>query len=94
MEQYSPLGIAHFVPAIRFCRNSKWVHKSFLSQNIFCDTKKISCDFSVGMELENQKNQKTESINKKENKENKNVQKFQDYIWRQKLTNTKLKTQK
>jgi len=46
------------------------------------------------MELENQKNQKTESINKKENKENKNVQKFQDYIWRQKLTNTKLKTQK
>ena len=61
---------------------------------IFHDNKKISCDFSVGMELENRKNQKTESTNKNENKENKNVHKFQEYIWQQKLTNTKLKTQK
>ena len=52
--------------------------QSFLYQNIFCDTEKISCDFSVGMELENRKNQKTESINKNENNENKNVHKFQE----------------
>lgn len=76
MEQYCPLGIARFVPAIKFCQKS--MHKSFLYQNIFCDTEKISCDFSVGMELENRKNQKTESINKNENNENKNVHKFQE----------------
>ena len=34
---------------------SKRVHESFLSQNIFRDSKKIFCDFSVGMELENEK---------------------------------------
>ena len=34
---------------------SKWVHKCVLLQNIFCDGKKIFCDFSVGMELENEK---------------------------------------
>ena len=33
----------------------KWVHESFLSQNIFRDSKKIFCDFSVGMELKNEK---------------------------------------
>ena len=40
MEQYCPLG---------------QVHQSFLSQNIFRDSKNIFCDFSVGMELENEK---------------------------------------
>ena len=34
---------------------SKRVHESFLSQNIFRGSKKIFCDFSVGMELENEK---------------------------------------
>ena len=34
---------------------SKRVHESFRSQNIFRDSKKIFCDFSVGMELENEK---------------------------------------
>ena len=34
---------------------SKQVHKSFRSQNIFRDSKKILCDFSVGLELENEK---------------------------------------
>ena len=34
---------------------SKRVHENFLSQNIFRDSKKIFCDFSVGMELENEK---------------------------------------
>ena len=34
---------------------SKRVHESFLSQNIFRDNKKIFCDFSVGIELENEK---------------------------------------
>ena len=31
------------------------MHESFLSENTFCDSKKIFCDFSVGMELENEK---------------------------------------
>ena len=34
---------------------SERVHESFLSQTIFRDTKKTFCDFSVGMELENEK---------------------------------------
>ena len=34
---------------------SKRVHEIFPSQNIFRDSKKIFCDFSVGMELENEK---------------------------------------
>ena len=34
---------------------SKQVYESFLSQNIFRDSKMIFCDFSVGMELENGK---------------------------------------
>ena len=34
---------------------SKRVHESFLSQNISSNSKKIFCDFSVGMELENEK---------------------------------------
>ena len=34
---------------------SKRVHESFLSQNIFCDSKNIFCDFSVGMELGKEK---------------------------------------
>ena len=45
------------------------VHESFLSQNIFRDSKKIFCDFSVGMELENEKTTSTRIPNK----ENKNV---------------------
>ena len=50
MERYCPLGIARLVTAI-----SKRVYESFLSQNIFRDSKKIFCDFSVGMELEKEK---------------------------------------
>ena len=34
---------------------SKWVHESFLLQNIFPDSEKIFCAFSVGIELENKK---------------------------------------
>ena len=34
---------------------SKQVYESVLSQNISRDGKKIFCDFSVGMELENEK---------------------------------------
>ena len=45
------------------------VHESFLSQNIFCDSKKIFCDLSVEMELENEKTTSTRIPNK----ENKNV---------------------
>ena len=32
---------------------SKRVHENFLLQNIFIDSKKIFCDFCVGMEREN-----------------------------------------
>ena len=46
----------------------KQVHEKLLLQNIFRGSKKIFCDFSVGMELENEK---TESVNENENKENK-----------------------
>ena len=56
---------------------SKKVHESFFSQNIFRDSKKIFCDFSVEMKLENEK---TESVNKNESKENKTVDEFQEYI--------------
>ena len=69
---------------------SKRVHESFLSQNIFRDSKMIFCDFSVGMELENQK---TGRVNENEKKENKNVVEFQEYILQQKPANTKVKTQ-
>ena len=56
IERYCPLGIARFVPALTFRRSrSVRVHERFLSQNIFRDSKKIFCDFSVGMELENEK---------------------------------------
>jgi len=44
---------------------SRRLHESFLSQNIFCESKNISCDVSVGTELENEK---TESVNENENK--------------------------
>ena len=69
---------------------SKRVQESFLSQNIFHDSKKIFCDFSAGMELENEK---PKSVNENESKENKNVDNFQEYILQQKLSNTKVKTQ-
>ena len=49
---------------------SKRVHESFLSQNIFRDDQKIFGDFSVRMQLENEK---TVSVNGHENKESKNV---------------------
>ena len=50
-------------------KKSMRVHESFLSQNIFCDSKKIFCDLSVEMELENEKTTSTHIPNK----ENKNV---------------------
>ena len=53
------------------------MHKSFLSQNIFCGSGSILCDFSVRMELEHIT---TESVNENENKENKNNDEFQEYI--------------
>ena len=60
------------------------MHESFLTQNIFDDSKRIFCDFSVGMEL---KNKKTESVSENENK---NVDEFQEYILKQKPANTKV----
>lgn len=59
---------------------SKQVHQSFLLQNVFRASKKIYCDFSVEMELENEK---TESVDENENKVNKNVNEFQKYISQQ-----------
>ena len=55
MERYCPPGIASFVPANKISPKFKRVHQSFLSQNIFRDSKKIFCDLFVGMELENEK---------------------------------------
>ena len=55
MERYCPPGIAHFIPANIISPKFKWVRESFLSQNIFHDSKKIFCDLFVGMELENKK---------------------------------------
>ena len=65
------------------------MHKSFLSQNIFCGSGSILCDFSVRMELEHIT---TESVNENENKENKNNNEFQEYILQQILANTRVKT--
>ena len=55
MERYCPPGIARFVPTNKISPKFKWVHESFVSQNIFRDCKRIFCDFSVEMELENEK---------------------------------------
>ena len=62
-----------------FCsRNKIWPKskragaRKFSLQNIFRDSKKIFCDFSVGMELQNEK---TESVDENENK---NVDEFQE----------------
>ena len=55
MERYCSPGIARFVPANKISLKFKRVHESFLSQNIFRDSKKIFCDLFVGMELETQK---------------------------------------
>ena len=55
MEWHYTPGIAHFVPATKILPKFKRVHESFLSQNIFSDSKKIFCDLFVGMELENEK---------------------------------------
>ena len=57
--------------------------ESFLSQHIFRASRNIFNDFSVGIELENEK---TEIVNK----ENKNVREFLEYILLQKPANTKL----
>ena len=65
--QDGPILLARDCP---FCsRNkispkSKRVRESFLLQNVFRGIKKIFCDFSVGMELENEK---TEGVNENEN---------------------------
>ena len=55
MERYCPPGIARFVPPNKISPKFKRVHESFLSQNIFRDCEKIFFDFSVEMELENEK---------------------------------------
>ena len=54
-ERYCPPGIARFVPANKISPKFKWVHESFLSQNIFYDSKNIFCDLFARMELENEK---------------------------------------
>ena len=55
MERYCPLGIARVVPTKKISPNSKRLHESYFSQNIFLEGNRIFCDFSVGMELENEK---------------------------------------
>jgi len=65
----------------------KQLHESFLLQNIFCDSKKIFCDFPVGMELENEK-----TAGKCQQEWKQDVDEFQECILLQKLANTKVKT--
>ena len=48
-------GLPVSFPQTNISPKSKRVHESFLSQNIFRDSKKIFCDLFVGMELENEK---------------------------------------
>ena len=48
-----PAWDCHYVSAITF-RRSACERMSFLLQNIFLDSKKICCDFSVGIEEENE----------------------------------------
>ena len=80
MEQYCLLGIARFVPAIKFCRSTKVFF--FFFHKIFSVTvKRFSVIFLSGLQ-----NEKTEGVNKKESKENKNVE-FQEYILQQKPAN-------
>ena len=55
MERYCPPGTVRFVPANKISPKFKRVHESFLSQNIFRDSKKIFCDLFVGTELEKEK---------------------------------------
>ena len=55
MERYCPPRIARFAPANKISPKFKRVHGSFLSQNIFRDSKKIFCDLFVEMELEKEK---------------------------------------
>ena len=56
MGQYCLLWIASFVPEIKFYRSPSGCTEVFFCKiHIFRDSKKIFCDFSVGMELENEK---------------------------------------
>ena len=86
MEWYLPLGIPRFVPAIKFRRSPIGWGRLFFYQIFSVKVKKIFCDFSDGMELENEK---TESINEHENNDNE----YQEYILEQKPANNKVKTQ-
>lgn len=70
-----------FISRNKISPKSKPVHASFLSQNIFRVSKKIFCDFSIGMELGNEK---TDNVTENENKENDNVNEFQEYTLQQK----------
>ena len=81
MERYCTLGIARFVPAIKFRRKLSSFTKVFF-RKIF-SSRMIFSDFS-GMELENEHN----------HKENKNVDQFQEHILQQKPATTKEKNSK
>ena len=60
MEWYCLLGMARFVLALKFRRSpGRWT-KVFLRKTFSVTVEKIFCDFSVGMELENEK---TENVN-------------------------------
>ena len=91
IERYCLLRIAHFVPGIKFHRSPSRCTKVFFPKYILQDRKKIFCDFSAGIELENEP--ESESVNENKNKDSKNVDECQKYILQQKLANTKVKTQ-
>ena len=80
MEQYYPLGIARFVPAIKF-RSPSGFTKVFFFRKVFSLTVERFPVISLGWCL---KNKKTESVNKHKNKENKNVDQCQEHILQKK----------
>ena len=59
MERYCPPGIARFVPANKISPKFKRVQESFLSQNIFYDSKKFSVIYLSGW---NQKTRKPKRV--------------------------------
>ena len=73
MKPYCLLGIARLARAIKFSRSPGGARR-FSYAKFFRDSKKIFCDFSVGMELENEK---SENVNDNKNKGSKMLMSLQ-----------------
>ena len=88
IDRYRLLRLPRFVPGIEFHGTPKLA--SFSLKNIFRVSKRIFCDFSLGMKLENVE---TGSVNESENEENNMLMSLiKEYILQQKPANKKVKT--